>query len=83
MYGQENEDSGQLFLQPLSESLRSPGSTVDSAYDQGYATNQDGVARDMLTFLHKFYENFPEKRDADLYLASESYGGTILSLGGC
>jgi vitellogenic carboxypeptidase-like protein len=29
----------------------------------------------MLTFLHKFYENFPEKRKADLYLATESYGG--------
>ena len=28
-----------------------------------------------MTFLHKFYENFPEKRSADLYLASESYGG--------
>lgn len=77
MYGQEDEDSGQLFLQSPSELPISPGSTTDSAYDQGYATNQDGVARDMLTFLHKFYENFPEKREADLYLASESYGGSI------
>jgi carboxypeptidase C (cathepsin A) len=29
----------------------------------------------MMAFLHKFYENFPEKRKADLFLASESYGG--------
>jgi Serine carboxypeptidase len=47
----------------------------DTAYERGYVTNQDGVASDMMTFLHKFYENFPEKRKADLFLASESYGG--------
>jgi len=29
----------------------------------------------MMTFLHKFYQNFPEKRSAPLFLASESYGG--------
>lgn len=28
-----------------------------------------------MTFLHKFYQNFPEKRNAPLFLASESYGG--------
>ena len=48
---------------------------IDSPYDQGYVTDQSGVGRDMLTFLNKFYENFPEKRKADLFLASESYGG--------
>ena len=47
----------------------------DTAYERGYVTNQDGVASDMMTFLHKFYESFPEKRQADLFLASESYGG--------
>ena len=49
----------------------------ETPYSLGYVTNQDGVSSDMLTFLHKFYENFPEKRKADLYLASESYGGSI------
>jgi len=48
----------------------------DPDYQQGYVTNQKGVARDMLTFLHQFYEQFPEKRKSDLYLTSESYGGT-------
>jgi hypothetical protein len=50
----------------------------DTAYERGYVTNQDGVSSDMMTFLHKFYENFPEKRKADLFLASESYGGIPL-----
>jgi len=51
--------------------------TTESSYSQGYVTNQDGVAHDMLTFIHAFYENFPEKRKADLFLASESYGGNF------
>ena len=29
----------------------------------------------MMAFIHQFYDNFPEKRKSDLYIASESYGG--------
>jgi hypothetical protein len=48
----------------------------DSPFDQGYVTNQIGVATDAMTFLRQFYTNFPEKHKADLYIASESYGGS-------
>jgi len=48
----------------------------DPDYERGYVTNQDGVSRDMMSFLHQFYEQFPEKRNSDLYLTSESYGGS-------
>ena len=75
MHSHAADDSEQVFLQPPSELPMSSEFPKDSLYDQGYVTNQDGVAWDMLTFLHKFYDNFPEKRKADLYLASESYGG--------
>ena len=70
----------QVQSTPFSESSSSsPGDGKnESDYEQGYVTNQAGVAKDMMTFLHKFYENFPEKRQADLYLTSESYGGTSL-----
>jgi vitellogenic carboxypeptidase-like protein len=47
----------------------------DRPYKQGYVTNQDGVAMDMMSFIHQFYQQYPDKRKADLYLASESYGG--------
>jgi len=47
----------------------------DSPFDHGYVTNQIGVATDAMTFLHQFYKNFPDKRKAVLYIASESYGG--------
>jgi vitellogenic carboxypeptidase-like protein len=75
---QADEEIERLNVQSSSSELPTTEVAKDSPYDQGYVTNQDGVARDMLTFLHKFYDNFPEKQKADLYLASESYGGIAL-----
>jgi hypothetical protein len=74
------DEPEQLFLHSTSSELPTfPMEEVnDAPFDRGYATNQDGVVLDMLKFLHKFYEHFPEKRKADLYLASESYGGNSL-----
>jgi Serine carboxypeptidase len=74
-----NESESETF-QFQSPHLSDPSSSTkatqnDTDYDQGYVTNQAGVSKDMLTFLHNFYQNFPEKRKADLYLTSESYGG--------
>jgi vitellogenic carboxypeptidase-like protein len=77
---QADEEIEQLNVQPLFSDMPMAHIATDSPYDQGYVTNQDGVAQDMLAFLHKFYDNFPEKRRADLYLASESYGGITLHL---
>jgi vitellogenic carboxypeptidase-like protein len=59
--------------QPESPSERDAENDHD--YEQGYVTNQNGVSRDMLSFLRDFYNQFPEKRNADLYITSESYGG--------
>ena len=44
-------------------------------YQDGYTRTQRGVSLDIITFLDKFYDNFPEFRKSELYLASESYGG--------
>lgn len=64
-----------FIVQPSLSELQTADVPIESPFNQGYVTNQSGVARDMLAFLDKFYANFPEKRNADLFLASESYGG--------
>lgn len=76
MHQTANDESEQFAIQsPSSEPT--PDHIGDGPYSRGYVTNQDGVASDMMTFIHKFYENYPDKRNADLYLASESYGGIL------
>ncbi|KAJ1561792.1 hypothetical protein HK405_002846 [Cladochytrium tenue] len=44
-------------------------------YEEGHVRNQAAVGRDMLRFLIKFYETFPETRAAPLFLTGESYAG--------
>jgi Serine carboxypeptidase len=76
--GEEIEESSFILQSPASNIPHSIfESKGDSPFDQGYVTNQIGVATDAMTFLNQFYKNFPEKRKADLYIASESYGGTL------
>lgn len=72
---QAGDDFARFDIQSQSSEVLDPEAKNDNPYDQGYVTNQDGVAADMLTFIRKFYDNFPEKRKADLFLTSESYGG--------
>ena len=76
----QSEDDTELLFSISSNAMKMQSSSDhddhdDGPFKQGYVTNQAGVASDMLAFLHKFYENFPEKRKADLYIATESYGG--------
>ncbi|KAF9997537.1 hypothetical protein BGZ80_000237 [Entomortierella chlamydospora] len=44
-------------------------------YSYGYVKNERGVAADLLVFLDKFYQRYPEVQKADLYLTGESYAG--------
>ena len=76
-YTNADDESDWLNVQSQPESTLhfTSESDNDTDYKQGYVTNQNGVAGDILTFLHEFYKQFPEKRMADLYLTSESYGG--------
>jgi len=74
-YHQADDDFVLFDIQSQSSEVLDREDKKDNRYDEGYVTNQDGVAADMLTFIHKFYDNFPEKRKADLFLVSESYGG--------
>lgn len=75
---EEYEEHSFVLQSPASN----PGSSIFesrdySPFDQGYVTDQIGVASDVMTFLHQFYKNFPEKRKGGLYIASESYGGCV------
>ena len=73
---EEYEDHSLILQSPASDATYSVFKTKDnSPFDQGYVTNQMGVAADVMTFLQEFYKQFPERRKADLYIASESYGG--------
>ncbi|KAJ3410521.1 hypothetical protein HDV05_003678 [Chytridiales sp. JEL 0842] len=44
-------------------------------YSNGFTTNQAAVARDLLLFMDKFYDIFPEQRRARLVITGESYAG--------
>jgi len=74
--GAEYEDHSFVLQSPASDVPHSIFESKDNCpFDQGYVTNQIGVASDVMTFLQEFYKQFPERRKADLYIASESYGG--------
>jgi Serine carboxypeptidase len=75
-----DDEDGDFTGQSDSETSFVVENEQDGPFEKGYVTNQDGVASDMITFLHKFYKNFPEKREAELILASESYGGTLFAV---
>ncbi|KAM5204673.1 putative serine carboxypeptidase CPVL isoform 2-T3 [Hipposideros larvatus] len=42
---------------------------------QGYAVNEDDVARDLFSALIQFFQLFPEFRENDFYATGESYAG--------
>ncbi|CAG8445046.1 10717_t:CDS:10 [Ambispora leptoticha] len=47
----------------------------DPCYMEGYASNQKGISKDLLVFLQKFYQRYPEQKLGELYIAGESYAG--------
>jgi len=50
--------------------------------DQGYATNEDDVARDLYEALRQFYVIFPDLLQNEFYISGESYAGKYIpSLG--
>ncbi|KAJ1960259.1 hypothetical protein GGI12_003903 [Dipsacomyces acuminosporus] len=53
------------------------GLSVDESedYKSGYVANMRAVAKDMWSFLQKFFDIHPHLRTRDFYITSESYGG--------
>ncbi|CAG8446779.1 5260_t:CDS:10 [Ambispora gerdemannii] len=47
----------------------------DPCYMEGYVSNQKGISKDLLVFLQKFYQRYPEQKRSELYIAGESYAG--------
>lgn len=43
--------------------------------DSGFVTNEDDVARDLVSFLEQFFTIFPQYKSRPFWLAGESYGG--------
>ncbi|TRY70301.1 hypothetical protein TCAL_02456 [Tigriopus californicus] len=43
--------------------------------EEGYAKNQEDVARDLYDFMQQFYKMFPELLQNELYITGESYAG--------
>ncbi|KAH7945868.1 hypothetical protein HPB49_016656 [Dermacentor silvarum] len=46
--------------------------------EDGYATNQEDVSRDMLELLQQFFTLFSNYSSNDFYLSGESYGGKFV-----
>ncbi|KAL1441582.1 hypothetical protein MTO96_008545 [Rhipicephalus appendiculatus] len=46
--------------------------------DEGYATDQDDVSRDMVEMLQQFFTLFSEYASNDFYLSGESYAGKYI-----
>lgn len=44
----------------------------------GYCSNQAAVGHDVIVFLDRFYQEFPELLKSDLYLTGESYAGKYI-----
>ncbi|XP_045683966.1 probable serine carboxypeptidase CPVL isoform X2 [Phyllostomus hastatus] len=42
---------------------------------QGYASNEDDVARDLFSALMQFFQLFPEFQENDFYITGQSYAG--------
>lgn len=46
--------------------------------DDGYATNQNDVGRDLLSALQQFFQIFPELQNNEFFVAGESYAGKYI-----
>lgn len=70
--GSWNKDANLLFVdQPVGVGL----STTDS---DSYLHELPDMAKDIITFLEKYFEIFPEQITNDFYVAGESYAGQYL-----
>eukprot|EP00842_Homolaphlyctis_polyrhiza_P003845 jgi/Hompol1/4461/HPOL_003639-RA len=49
-------------------------------YMSGYAANQAAVALDLITFLDRFYQIYPDQLNAPLYITGESYAGKYIPM---
>ncbi|KAF9411558.1 hypothetical protein BGZ94_001293 [Podila epigama] len=58
--------------------LSKPGSKTTPFSKRGYVKYQSGVVADMLVFLDRFYDLFPAQKQADLYIAGQSYAGKFI-----
>jgi vitellogenic carboxypeptidase-like protein len=56
-------------------SCQRPSLEQSPRYEKGYVGNQAAVAHDLIEFLDRFYEIFPDQRQSKLYLTGESYAG--------
>ena len=43
-----------------------------------FVDDEETLARDMVNFMHKFYEKYPDFNNYDLYLSGESYCGRYI-----
>ncbi|KAI8899170.1 Alpha/Beta hydrolase protein [Globomyces pollinis-pini] len=57
---------------PTHEDLSSP------KFENGYVANQEAVAHDLIVFLDRFYDIFPEQRKSKLFITGESYAGKYI-----
>ncbi|KAG0330859.1 hypothetical protein BG004_001950 [Podila humilis] len=70
------EALGDKPLQFKADALRMDKNQQESPLHwHGYVKDQRGVAADLIQFLDKFYDRYPEQKDVDLYLTGESYAG--------
>ena len=70
-----------LSIKSINQSIYLYPSGVGYSYNNQapvYTTGDDDTAEDNLRLISVFYDRFPEYRTNDLYISSESYGGTYM-----
>jgi hypothetical protein len=89
-YTQENKSVTPIYhdyesLLKLSKEIHSnkcefPDTTKENATwtSEGFPENQHAVSHDLIVFIDRFYELFPELLKVKLYLAGESYAGKYI-----
>jgi hypothetical protein len=63
-----------------SNKCKFPDTTTENATwtSEGFPENQHAVSHDLIIFIDRFYELFPELLKVKLYLAGESYAGKYI-----
>jgi vitellogenic carboxypeptidase-like protein len=80
------EDKPDVELTDLNELLQKAAGlkmdTCDTERDEekpvfknGYVGNEAAVAHDLIVFVDRFYDLYPNQRNAELYITGESYAG--------